>query len=185
MRVAVAYYTRFGHTRPLVEPLARELGAELREIRGQRDHGYPAMGFGAIFNMHFRIQPMDLDFSAFDVVVLCTPIWAGRPACPTRTFLRDARLEGKRLIIALSTWGDDVAQAFRHIERELAGKRVKVEYTTYTVTKDLPEEALQEAGRALAQRIRSELERMSWRERAVSPDRGARPEPQPEPAPLH
>lgn len=55
MRVAVVYYTRFGHTRIFAEQLAQELGAELRQIRGQRDHGYPAMGFGAILNMHFRM----------------------------------------------------------------------------------------------------------------------------------
>jgi hypothetical protein len=60
------------------------------------------MAFGALLNLHFRIEPMDLDFSSFDAVVLCTPIWARRPTCPTRTFLRDARLEGKRF--ACMSW---------------------------------------------------------------------------------
>lgn len=186
MRVAVVYYTRFGHTRALAEQLALELGAELREIRGVRAHSYPVMGFGAIFNAHFRIHPMDLDFSAFDVVVLCTPIWAGRPACPTRTFLRDARLEGKRLVIALSTWSDDLGQSLQHIERELAGKLATVVYTTHTVTKPLVSEALlREAGQALAHRIDSELERLSRSAPTVSLAPEAQPEPEAEHAPLH
>lgn len=36
MRFAVVYYTRFGHTRTLAQQLAQELGAELRQIWGQR-----------------------------------------------------------------------------------------------------------------------------------------------------
>ncbi len=179
MRAAVVYYTRFGHTRTLAEQLAQELGAELRQIQAKREHGYPAMGFGAILNMHFRIEPMDLDFSSFDAVVLCTPIWAGRPACPTRTFLRDARLGGKRLVIALSTWGDEVEPAFQHIERELAGKGVTVAYTTHTVTKDVPEGPLRLAGREIARQIRSEL-----REQGEPPRREPLPREQPAP-PLH
>ena len=111
---AVAYYTRSGHTKVLAEQLARELGAEPREIRGERDYGHLAMRFGALLNMYFRIKPMDLDFSSFELVVLCTPIWFGRPACPFRTFLRDARLKGKRLVIVLSTWGDDTRMAIQH-----------------------------------------------------------------------
>jgi len=150
---AVAYYTRLGHTRVLAEQLARELGAEPREIRGERDYGRLAMRFGALLNMHFPIKPMDLDFSRFELVVLCTPIWFGRPACPTRTFLRDARLQGKRLVIVLSTWGDDVRTATQQIERELAGKGAKVEFFLHVVTDDLPEDELHAAGQELAKRI--------------------------------
>ncbi len=157
MSSAVAYYTRFGHTRVFAEQLARELGAELREIRGTREHSYPAMVLGALLNRHFPIEPMNLDFSSFEFVVLCTPIWLGRPACPTRTFLREARLKGTRLAVALSTWGGDEGMAIEHIKRELAGKGVKVDFSTHVVTKDASDEALRLAGQELAKRISFEL----------------------------
>lgn len=183
MKTAVVFYTRFGHTRALADELARQLGAELREIKGTREHGYPAMALGAIFNMHFRIEPMDLDFSTFDLVVLCTPIWAGKPACPTRTFLRDAHLEGRRVAVALSTAGHELAMAPQSIERALARQGARVEYATHTVMQDVPEEELRAAGRRIAGDLRSRLAEAGW---ALGPEGmapGARREDARGPAP--
>lgn len=157
MRTVVVYYTRFGHTRALAEELARHLDAELREIRGAREHGYPVMALGAIFNKRFRIEPMDLDFADAELVVLCTPIWAGKPACPTRTFLRDANLKGRRVAVALSTSGHELARAPQAIERALAVQGARVDYVTHTVTQDVPEAELRAAGRRIASGLRARL----------------------------
>jgi len=157
MKTAVVFYTRFGHTRTLAHEIAHQLGAELREIKGTREPGYSAMALGAVFNSHFRIEPMDLDFSAFELVVLCTPIWAGKPACPTRTFLRDAHLQGRRVAVALSTAGDELAMAPQSIERALARQGARLEYATHTAMQDVQEEKLRAAGRRIAVDLRTRL----------------------------
>jgi hypothetical protein len=153
MHIAVVDYSRFGHTRVIAEDLARALGAERREIRARREHGYPFMGLAALLGLHFGIEPMDLDFSSFDLVVLCTPIWAGRPANPTRTFLRKARLDGRRIAIAFSTEGGPVEDALRRIRRDLSGRRVELGPHTAIVTKEASDEALRASARRFAEQL--------------------------------
>lgn len=178
MKTVVVFYTRFGHTRALAEELARHLGAELREIKGAREHGYVGMALGAVFNAHFRIEPMELDFQDVGLVVLCTPIWVGKPACPTRTFLRDAHLEGRRVAVALSTAGHELAMAPQSIERALARQGARVEYVTHTVTENVPEEELRAAGRRIASELTTRLAEAGGAPGPVA--RGAWPEPREE-----
>ncbi|MEO0085266.1 MAG: hypothetical protein ABIK37_01405 [candidate division WOR-3 bacterium] len=94
MKAVVVYYTRFGHNKVVAETIAEVLEADVRQIQTPKQHGYPYMGFASFFNVRMRILPMDLDFGDAELLVLCTPIWAWKPAPPARTFLREARLEG-------------------------------------------------------------------------------------------
>lgn len=100
----VLFYSRFGATAAVAAEIARELGGELREIRARRRHSWPAMGFGALFNIRFPIEPMELNLTGAGFVVLCSPIWAGKPACPVMTFLDSARLTGVRTGVVLTVW---------------------------------------------------------------------------------
>ena len=96
MKTVVVYYSRFGTTRTVAKAIAEELGAELREIQAARECGFLGMAFRSLFGIRMPIRPMNLDFTGADQIVLCTPIWAGRPANPVRTFLQEAKLEGKK-----------------------------------------------------------------------------------------
>ena len=77
MKAAVVYYSRYGHTTKVAEALAQELEAETRRIEETRKRGFIGMGRGSVTDARFEIEPMDLDLSGYDAVVLCTPIWAG------------------------------------------------------------------------------------------------------------
>jgi len=158
VKSAVVYYSRFGHTAKVAAALAQELGAEVRSIEETRRRGYPGMGWGAITNSRFKIRPMNLDLGGFDTVVLCTPIWAGRPACPARTFLRDARLEGKRVHLLISTGGGEIDRPVEAIRADLAKKNATVGQTGRVITglgkKETTDEELRQAAREFANRVR-------------------------------
>jgi len=119
-----------------------------------REYGFMGMGFRAAFGIRMPIQPMDLDFSGVDRIVLCAPIWAGKPANPARTFLQEAKIEGKRLAVLFATGGGESGSALEAIRRRVAGKRVEVEPMGEIVTRGKDEEKLREEARELAQRLK-------------------------------
>jgi len=154
MTSAVIYYTRFGHNEVIARAVAGELGAEMRRIETPKEHGYPWMGFTAFFNIRVGIKPMDFDLSGFDCVVLCTPIWAFRPAPPARTFLRKARLPAK-LAVCFSTGGGSSVKAQEFISRDLAGRGVTITAFGEINTDKVSEDALLQAAREFADRLRA------------------------------
>jgi len=158
MKAAVVCYSRFGHTTKVAEALAQELGAEVRRIEEVKQRSFMEMGWGSITNARFKIRSIDFDLSGYDTIVLCTPIWAGRPACPARTFLRDARLDGKKVHLLISTGGGEIDKAAAVIAGDLAKKNAKVGATGRVITKrgrkETPDEELKQVGREFASKVK-------------------------------
>jgi len=126
VRAVVVCYTRFGHNKVIAEEIAKELGAEIRRIETPREYGYAVMGCCSCFNIRMAIKPMDLDFRGADLVVLCCPVWAWKPAPPARTFITNARLEGRRLAVCFSTRAGPPLRAQEKLKQLLAGRNVNL-----------------------------------------------------------
>jgi len=154
MKTAVVYYTRYGHNKVIAEAIAQELGAEQRQVRTPKEHGFLSMGFCSAFNVHMRIEPMDLDFSAFDTVVICAPIWAGKPAAPVYTFLRDAKLDGRKLAFCFSTGGGSSQRAQDKVKRDLASRKVEIVGFGEINTREEDEGKLRQEAGAFARKLR-------------------------------
>ncbi len=150
MRTVVVYYTRFGTTRTIATALADELGAEVREIRAVRKHGFLGMAVCSLLGVPMAIEPMNLDFSHVAGVVLCAPIWVGRLANPARTFLRQAHLAGKKLFLVLATAGGDPRPAVEAVHRSLGRENVSVTFLGALATPKKEPQALRAAAKALA-----------------------------------
>ncbi len=150
MKTTVVYYSRFGTTRTIATALAEELGAEVREILAVRDCGFMGMGFRSAFGIPMKIRPMNLDFAGVDRIVLCSPIWAGKPANPARTFLQEAKIEGKKLAVLFATGGGETGPALEAIRKLVAGKRVEVTFLGGIVTRKKDEGQLRSEATELA-----------------------------------
>lgn len=156
MKTVVVYYSRFGTTRTIATALAEELGAEAREIQAARECGFMGMGFRSAFGIRMPIQPMNLDFTGVDRIVLCAPIWAGKPANPARTFLREAKIEGKRLAVVFTTGGGESGPALEAIRKLVAEKRVEVTFLGAIVTRKKDEGHLRAAVKEPVRKLRSQ-----------------------------
>ena len=150
MKTAVVSYSRYGSTTKVARALADRLGAELRTIESMKQYGFMGMGFRSTFNIRMPLKPMDMDFAGFDRVVLCAPIWAGKPACPARTFLRDAKLEGKQLAVIFSTATGRTDRAAEAASKDLAGKGVTSVAFGKAVTDKPTDEVLEQAALDIA-----------------------------------
>lgn len=92
--ILCVYYSRTGQTEALMQDLARELGdCELVKLADGIDRagifGWLRSGMDA---MARHIPPVEkpetrLPLSAYDLVIIGTPVWAGRCSSPARSFL--------------------------------------------------------------------------------------------------
>lgn len=92
--VLCMYYSRTGNTKKAIQEIAEVLGAEVVEIRDDVERsgwkGYLRCGMDA---MKKTTQPL-ADFKTekpladYRLVILATPVWAGRCSSVMRTFLK-------------------------------------------------------------------------------------------------
>jgi flavorubredoxin len=146
----VVYFSRFGSTAIVAQTLARQLASESREIRARKRLSWPVMGFGAVFNLRYRIEPMDFDFTGCGLVVLCSPIWASKPACHVMTFLDAARLAGTRSALVFTTTGGDVERTVDAMKGILEARGSQVIASESINVRRVPEDILRARAREFA-----------------------------------
>ena len=92
MSVLIVYYSLTGTARTVATALARELGAELEEIRCNRFapglRGFLRACHESWVGKLPTIAPLQHVPSRFDLVVLGGPIWAWHASTPVRAFMR-------------------------------------------------------------------------------------------------
>lgn len=93
-RTLIIYYSRSGATRTLAAELAKRAGADMVALE-DRQSRRGAIGFlralwDASRGVLPPIEPLHVDLSSYDLVLLGTPVWAGRACTLMRRFLCDA-----------------------------------------------------------------------------------------------
>ena len=90
------YYSRSGNTRAAAEEIAAALDAELAEITDAQDRsglkGYFRSGLDAMRRTVQPIDPLQTErpLTDYRLVILASPVWAGRCASPVRALRRAA-----------------------------------------------------------------------------------------------
>jgi flavodoxin len=117
----VVYYSRTGGTKAVGEAIAKELSADcdeivdLRKRTGLRPIRWLRAALDAKRGKLTEIQtgkkPED-----YDLVVIGTPVWAGRMTPAVRTYLKEHTLEGKRLGF-FCTASHDTEKAFEEMKK--------------------------------------------------------------------
>ena len=89
------YYSRTGNTKKAMEEIAAELGAELAELRDGVDRsgwkGWIRCGLDAVRKNTRPVEPAATErpLGEYRLVILGTPVWAGRTSSVMRSFLKD------------------------------------------------------------------------------------------------
>jgi len=93
-RKLIIYYSRSNATRTLAAELVQALGADVIALQEPRSRagvaGFMRSLWDASRGVLPPIAPLHVDPSHYDLILLGTPVWAGRAACPMRRFLCDA-----------------------------------------------------------------------------------------------
>lgn len=127
MKTAVVYYSMSGNTEYAAQRIAEDVPADLVRIVPVK--AYPSKGFkkfvwggkSALMAEAPELMPYDIDFGAYDRIVIGTPMWASTFAPPIRTFIRDHRdaLAQKRIAAFVCSAGGNTDKAFAKLEEAL------------------------------------------------------------------
>ncbi len=105
------YYSRSGNTRAAAEEIAAALDAELAEITDAQDRsglkGYFRSGLDAMRRTVQPIDPLQTErpLTDYRLVILASPVWAGRCASPVRALLKERGGELPRVGYVLTRAG--------------------------------------------------------------------------------
>ena len=109
--VLCIYYSRTGHTKKAMEEIAQSLSAELVEIRDDVDRsgwrGWLRCGLDAMRRTNAPLVPFQTarPLDQYRLVILGTPVWAGRCSSVMRAFLKQNgnKLRGAAYVLTRSS----------------------------------------------------------------------------------
>ena len=107
----IIYYSLEGNIDFLARAAAKEGGAELCRLETVKE--YPKKGLmkflhggrDASFGFKPDLKTTLPDLSAYERIIIGTPVWASKPAAPINTFLDKADFNGKRVSVITSSAG--------------------------------------------------------------------------------
>ena len=109
MKSLVVYYTRNGNTRFVAETIAAEIGADLEEVVDLKKRsgilGYLSGGSDARRGKETEIAPTKKSPADYDLIIVGSPIWAGRHAPAITTYLKKNDVSGKKVAVFFSQGG--------------------------------------------------------------------------------
>ena len=91
MKTLVLYYSYSGKTKTIAEELAEKETADIVEIKDAKRPGklkaYIAGIIAAGTGKAWPIQPLDVDLTKYDRLILLAPVWANNPPPPFNAML--------------------------------------------------------------------------------------------------
>lgn len=118
--VLVTWYSRSGTTETAARALATRLGADARPIVSGASYAGAGGFLRGVWHSLRRGAPevrVEADPTAYRLVVVGGPIWAGKPAAPVRSFLRRHGPRAKAVAaFCVSGSGGGYPEAFAEIE---------------------------------------------------------------------
>jgi len=139
-KALVVYYSRTGTTKQVAEAIAGGLRAELEEIVDTKSRkgmlGFVAGGKDACLSKLTVIEEARSDPSAYDLVVIGTPVWASSVTPAIRTYMMRCKDALPGVAFFLTTGGTGIDRTFKQMA-ELCGKEpiARLALTTKEVRK--------------------------------------------------
>ncbi len=130
MKTIIVYHSFSGVTRGIAERVRTASGGDLVEVRPTQPYSkltaYTLGGFRARGRKADAVEPASIDVSAYDLIVLGTPVWAGR-ATPVTNGAVEALVgtEGRNAVL-FATCGSQTGDTLPQLRDALAAKGVAV-----------------------------------------------------------
>jgi flavodoxin len=109
LKTLAVYYSRNGNARFVAETIAAEVGADIEEVIDLKKRsgilGYLSGGSDARRGKETEIAPTTKSPADYDLIIVGTPIWAGRPTPAITTYLKKNDLSGKKVAVFFTQGG--------------------------------------------------------------------------------
>ena len=91
MKALVVFYSRTGNTKMIAESIADSLNCDIEEIEDSEKRsgiiGYIKSGYEAARDKLSVIKQPKYDPSQYELLIIGTPVWAGKMAVPVKSYL--------------------------------------------------------------------------------------------------
>ena len=127
----IVFYSYTNNTRGIVKAIKEKYNYDCVEIKTvaeySDDYEKVVASEEKLVPLDYQpeIQKLDVDFSKYDEIILCTPVWWYSVASPVNTFLHTYDLTGK-VIIPVATNGGWLGRTFENISK-VTGCNIKKE----------------------------------------------------------
>ena len=109
MKSLIVYYSRTGNARYVAQTISSQIGAEIEEVIDLKKRGgvlgFLSGGKDARNGKETEISPSTKSPADYDLIVVGTPIWAGKPTPAIVTYLKKNDLSGKKVAVFFTQGG--------------------------------------------------------------------------------
>lgn len=127
-KTLIVYHSRTGYTRRVAQALARRMEADLEDIHIMQPMdgvpGYVMCAIEAVAGLAPALRPARNDLSAYDLVVIGTPVWFWSLSSPVRSWLEANPLRGKRFAFFCTMGSAGASCVFATMQRLAGGRPV-------------------------------------------------------------
>lgn len=130
----VVYYSLTENTKEAAEKIADRLSADIVRIKTVKDipetdaKKFLIGGMQAMFGMKPEIEEMEIDISAYDEVIIGTPVWAGKNAPALNTFLKNVSVRRKVSAVFTFSGGGDNDKCIAVLKKKLPNLKFQVAF---------------------------------------------------------
>lgn len=132
MKKAVVFYSLSGNTQAAAKEIAEGIGADLIELKlvkpfpTEKSKQLALGGMQAMFGMKPAIQESSKNIKEYNVLILGTPIWAGKIAAPVHSFLNKYQVLDKIVAVFTFSGGGDNKRCIAKLSKRLPRLKVEV-----------------------------------------------------------
>jgi len=118
MKSLVVYYSRTGYTEKVAQEISKRLNSEVEQIKDFKNRkgflGFMISGYEAVTKKLVKIADVEKNPKDYDLVIICSPVWAGSISSPIRTYLNN---NGKNIqkVAFVATCDDNPGQIFEQM----------------------------------------------------------------------
>ncbi len=129
MKALVLYYSFSGNTRLIAETAAKELNADLEELKPVKPlnasgAGYVMWGLRQLVSQSKPpLLPLKHNANAYDLIIIGTPVWSYTVTPPIRTFLDEHPFNGKKIAL-FCCHGGNYGKTFDDMKKALTGNEI-------------------------------------------------------------
>jgi hypothetical protein len=100
----ILYYSRTGNTKLISETIAKEMGADIIEIKEAGTDragiwGFITAGIAAFSDQHGPITPETINFNGYKNIIIASPIWSWNLATPIHSLLLNNHFKNQKIVL--------------------------------------------------------------------------------------
>ena len=122
MKTVVVYFSLTGHTKFAAEQIAQQLDSDLCEVI-DKNHKKGKMLYikGGAAAMREKLTDITVEkpLDDYDLVIVGSPVWAGKIAPAIRTFLVENNFSDKQLAFFVTLGGDKFEKTFTNLTKTI------------------------------------------------------------------